>query len=94
MVHALRQDVRDLLQVSVQLMDVQELEVADAEIDVVTCGFALHFLDKPVRALAEAHRVLRPGGVLAFSGPPTDYVSTPEDEESRDRRWDFQTELM
>lgn len=41
------------------------LPVADGEADAVVCASALHFLGQ--RALADWHRVLRPGGKLAFS---------------------------
>ena len=40
----------------------------DAEsFDAVTLGFCLHHMAEPARALAEAHRVLRPGGRIAFT---------------------------
>jgi SAM-dependent methyltransferase len=35
--------------------------------DVVTLGFCLHHMAEPAGALAEAHRVLRPGGRIAFT---------------------------
>jgi SAM-dependent methyltransferase len=35
--------------------------------DVVTLGFCLHHMAEPASALAEAHRVLRPGGRIAFT---------------------------
>jgi len=40
----------------------------DAEsFDAVTLGFSLHHMAEPARALAEAHRVMRPGGRVAFT---------------------------
>ncbi|MEI7037651.1 class I SAM-dependent methyltransferase [Fulvimonas yonginensis] len=47
--------------------DALALPFADGSFDAVLCQFgAMFFPDKP-RAFAEAHRVLRPGGVLLFS---------------------------
>lgn len=75
-------------------MDAHDLGFPDAAFDVVTCGFTLHFLADPQRALSEAHRVLRPGGLLAMSGPPTDRADSGEPDEDTDERWDFYGELM
>jgi SAM-dependent methyltransferase len=52
--------------------DAEALPFPDASFDAVVIGFGvLHFAD-PDRALADAHRVLRPGGRLAFTvwAPP------------------------
>ena len=35
--------------------------------DAVTLGFCVHHMAEPARALTEAHRVLRPGGRIAFT---------------------------
>jgi SAM-dependent methyltransferase len=35
--------------------------------DAVTLGFCVHHMAEPARALVEAHRVLRPGGRVAFT---------------------------
>jgi ubiquinone/menaquinone biosynthesis C-methylase UbiE len=48
----------------VRLGDIQSLPFARDSFDVVTIHQVLHFLDEPERALAEAARVLRPGGRL------------------------------
>ena len=45
--------------------DMYSLPLAGASIDVVTFHQVLHFADRPAAAIAEAARVLRPGGRLA-----------------------------
>jgi SAM-dependent methyltransferase len=52
------------------LSDVQALPLADAALDVVTINAALHHLPAPEAALAEIHRVLRPGGLFALGFEP------------------------
>lgn len=44
-----------------------QLPFADAEFDVALCAQTLQFLDDRPRALAEMHRVLKPGGRIAVS---------------------------
>ena len=56
-----------------RLADAERLPFADGRFDLV-CGHAvLHHLPDLVRALAEFHRVLRPGGAIAFCGEPSRY---------------------
>ena len=47
--------------------DADCLPFGDATFDAVVCGFGVHHFSRPIRALAEAHRVLRPGGRFAFT---------------------------
>jgi ubiquinone/menaquinone biosynthesis C-methylase UbiE len=48
----------------VRLGDIQHLPFARNSFDVVTIHQVLHYLDDPEQAIAEAARVLRPGGRL------------------------------
>jgi malonyl-CoA O-methyltransferase len=53
--------------------DALQLPVKDASVDLVFSNLMLQWCDPLERALAEVHRVLRPGGFFAFSsfGPDT-----------------------
>jgi ubiquinone/menaquinone biosynthesis C-methylase UbiE len=56
-------------QVEVLKMDIEELEFPDATFDGVACGHGLQFCPNLLRALRQARRVLREGGVFAASLP-------------------------
>jgi SAM-dependent methyltransferase len=47
--------------------DALQLPFPDASFDAVTMNFGILHVSQPERALAEAHRVLAPGGRLAFT---------------------------
>ncbi len=55
------------LPVEFRQMDSEALQFNDASFDVVLCGFGVFFPPDIVRGLREMHRVLRPGGRVAFS---------------------------
>ncbi len=57
-------DRAGIANVQVRLGDIYNLPLGRDSFDVVTVHQVLHFLDDPERALAEAARVLRPGGRL------------------------------
>src|SRR5262249_38546002 len=46
--------------------DVQRMPFPDGSFDLIVCQAALKNFDKPVTALNEMHRVLRPGGVAVI----------------------------
>jgi len=56
--------------------DAEALPYADAAYDAVVSNFGIHHVPRPALALAEAYRVLRPGGRVAFSfwADPTENV--------------------
>ncbi|MBC6960727.1 MAG: methyltransferase domain-containing protein [Lautropia sp.] len=47
--------------------DARALPLADSSVDLVWSNLALHWFEAPERALAEFHRVARPGALLQFS---------------------------
>lgn len=51
--------------VEFKVMDAEALTLADGSFDLVTCRFGLQIVTNPEVALAEMHRVLKPGGRLA-----------------------------
>ena len=53
--------------------DAEQLPLADSSFDLVFGHAVLHHIPDLPRAFAEFHRVLRPGGVLAFAGEPSRY---------------------
>ena len=55
------------LPIEFKLMDAESLAYDDGIFDVVLCGFGMAFLPDRVRGMREIHRVLRPGGRVAFS---------------------------
>jgi SAM-dependent methyltransferase len=57
----------ELTGVELRVMDAEFLDFDDQEFDLVTCAFAVFFLPRPDRAMAEFRRVLRPGGLVALS---------------------------
>ncbi len=59
--------------------DITSLDFADNEFDVVVCSHVLEHVRDDRRAMAELHRVLRPGGVAYIQVP---YVADRETDES------------
>ena len=47
--------------------DAEALPFADRSFEAVVANFGLHHVPRPIRALSEIHRVLRPGGRAGFT---------------------------
>lgn len=64
--------VRRVENVEYRVIDAGRIELADDSVDGVLCRFAYMLMPDPAAALAEARRVLRPSGRVAFAvwGPP------------------------
>jgi ubiquinone/menaquinone biosynthesis C-methylase UbiE len=58
---------RQFPELKIELGDAENLSHADASFDAVTCAYGMLHFPRPGKALAEAHRVLRPGGRHAFT---------------------------
>ena len=71
MVQETRAEVRrrGLRNVDVHRMDGEHLAFRNASFDRVLCGLVLYFLPRIHHAFAEFARVLKPGSVLAITGP-------------------------
>jgi SAM-dependent methyltransferase len=67
--------------------DAQLLAFTDRAFGMVLCGSALDSFPDPARALAEAHRVLRPGGVLGLWVAPSWWWQG-------DPRWNWHGDLL
>lgn len=69
--------------------DMEQLPFSDGEFDLVYSSFALHYLSTYEKAFNEAHRVLKPGGILVFSAghPISSAMETVVDNDDiRDKR--------
>lgn len=64
MLDAARRRARDLPNVDVRRGELEALPIQDAALDAATLLLVLHHLPSPAEALAEAARVLKPGGRL------------------------------
>jgi len=56
--------------------DCASIPLADASVDIVFCHQTFHHLVEQERALAEFHRVLKPGGVLLFAESTDAYIKS------------------
>ncbi len=67
MLQAAKRRLRDARNVEVRRGELEALPIADGELDAATLLLVLHHLPDPAVALAEAARVLRPGGRLLIA---------------------------
>lgn len=74
MLEALSANARRLgVEVELVVADAEHLPLREASFDLVFGHAVLHHLPDLNRAFAEFHRVLRPGGLVAFAGEPSRY---------------------
>jgi ArsR family transcriptional regulator len=76
MLQAARRRLQGIDNIDLRRGEVEALPIDDARLDVATLMLVLHHLPEPARALAEASRVLKPGGrVLIVDMLPHDRES-------------------
>lgn len=69
MIRELETDVKDEPNTELEVMDAGSMAFPDETFDAAFCGFAMHIIPEPRKVLAEAFRILEPGGVFTFSTP-------------------------
>jgi ArsR family transcriptional regulator len=75
MVQSARKRLKGMHQIEVRRGDMEALPIDDAQLDVAITALVLHHVPEPARALAEMHRVLKPGGrVMVVDMLPHDRV--------------------
>jgi SAM-dependent methyltransferase len=69
---AARRAAKQSVRVATRVLDLESIAESDASFDIVLCRHGLQFTIDSAAALAEIHRVLRPGGRVALTvwGPP------------------------
>jgi ubiquinone/menaquinone biosynthesis C-methylase UbiE len=87
MVTVARQRLADRGNVSVRLGDALDLPVADASVDRARTDRVLQHVADPARAVAEAARVLRPGGLLGMAEPDWDTLAVDHPDVGLSRRF-------
>ena len=69
MIELARREAPAGVPVRFELMDMEDLRFPDGYFDAAACGHGLQLAPDLARALAEAHRVLKPGSPMAASVP-------------------------
>lgn len=68
--------IRGELPVEIRQGDVAALDLPRESVDLVFCHQTFHHVTRQERALAEFHRVLRPGGLLLFAESTRAYITS------------------
>ena len=73
---AAREAAKERVPVEIQRGDASALALPEASVDVVFCHQTFHHLTRQREALAEFHRVLKPGGLLLFAESTRAYIES------------------
>lgn len=71
---AAQEAAKEKLEVEIRRGDASALALPDASVDVLFCHQTFHHLTRQREALAEFHRVLKPGGLLLFAESTRAYI--------------------
>ena len=64
MIKAAQARVGSMENIDLRLGDLEQLPIGDKELDAALLFLVLHYVVDPIRALTEAQRVVKPGGIL------------------------------
>ncbi len=67
---------KEQLPIEIQQGDAAALALPDASVEIVFCHQTFHHLTRQREALAEFHRVLKPGGLLLFAESTRAYIES------------------
>ena len=73
---AVEQAAKDGVEAEIERGDASALALPDESVDVVFCHQTFHHLTRQPEALAEFHRVLKPGGLLLFAESTRAYIES------------------
>src|SRR6185295_12870750 len=65
---------KESVSIDLRRQDIGRLDLPDASVDLVFCHQTFHHLTCQEEALAQFHRVLKPGGVLLFAESTRAYI--------------------
>ncbi|MDO9713838.1 class I SAM-dependent methyltransferase [Paracraurococcus lichenis] len=75
--HPFAQDMR----ISYEVFNGRDLPLPDAQFDNIVCFSSFHHVADEPAVLAHFHRVLRPGGIVAFSEPGPQHSRQPQSQQ-------------
>jgi ubiquinone/menaquinone biosynthesis C-methylase UbiE len=87
MLEEARRRLADRHNVDLHVGDIHDLPLRDASVDRAKVDRVLQHVRDPAKAIAEVHRVLRPGGLFGMAEPDWDTVAIADEDIETSRRF-------